>query len=125
MPAQHDRISRISASEGNATPRSDACHARDPESLRSLRTRVALSLGVAPARQVTQGLDDHRHTPPIVVSIRFWGRRLDGTSDSRTSRLERVSRELMLFKMSTGTNTPLAIRGTAAVCRELGIAAWF
>lgn len=31
----------------------------------------------------------------------------------------------MLFTMSTSTNTPLAIRGTAAVCRELGIAAWF
>lgn len=31
----------------------------------------------------------------------------------------------MLFKMSTSTNAPLAVRGTAAVCRELGIPAWF
>jgi len=31
----------------------------------------------------------------------------------------------MLFKMSASTNPLLAVRGTATVCRELNVAAWF
>jgi hypothetical protein len=41
------------------------------------------------------------------------------------ARLERAFHGLMLFRMGTSTNPPLAVRGSAAVCRELNVATWF